>query len=225
MLILCFNVKKQGKPVWVVRTRNWKLRGGENRLSGLLEGVSIVSSGRQGSKGDRTYGLDSGIPRVTISGRSCDWTGSRGLQVSPIEGVLKFNVDGAARGKPGLAVCGGVLRNWESLILALFFGPIGVADSNEAELQAIGHALALLAEIDLQGIHLVVIESDSRVAVSWVLQRERRPWQFWHWFSIIDEVCEILPNICFHTIYREANSVAAVLAKNGIDRRSWLRVL
>ncbi|KAL4272723.1 hypothetical protein GQ457_13G012250 [Hibiscus cannabinus] len=35
-----FDVKKQGKPVWVVRARNWKLRGGENRLSGLLEGVS-----------------------------------------------------------------------------------------------------------------------------------------------------------------------------------------
>ncbi|KAL4304351.1 hypothetical protein GQ457_10G011790 [Hibiscus cannabinus] len=31
----------EGKPVWVVRTRNWKLRGGENRLSGLLEGVSV----------------------------------------------------------------------------------------------------------------------------------------------------------------------------------------
>ncbi|KAL4376624.1 hypothetical protein GQ457_02G034440 [Hibiscus cannabinus] len=52
-----FNVKKQGKPVWVVRTRNWKLRGVENRLSGLLEGVSIVSSGRQGSKGDRVKPL------------------------------------------------------------------------------------------------------------------------------------------------------------------------
>ncbi|KAL4324659.1 hypothetical protein GQ457_11G031840 [Hibiscus cannabinus] len=36
-----FYVKKQGKPVWVVRTRNWKLRGGENRLSGVLEGVSV----------------------------------------------------------------------------------------------------------------------------------------------------------------------------------------
>ncbi|KAL4273986.1 hypothetical protein GQ457_13G018100 [Hibiscus cannabinus] len=36
-----FGVKKQGKPAWVVRTRNWKLRGGENRLSGLLEGVSV----------------------------------------------------------------------------------------------------------------------------------------------------------------------------------------
>ncbi|KAL4377691.1 hypothetical protein GQ457_02G022800 [Hibiscus cannabinus] len=52
-----FGVKKQGKPAWVVRTRNWKLRGGENRLSGLLEGVSIVSSGRQGSKGDRVKPL------------------------------------------------------------------------------------------------------------------------------------------------------------------------
>ncbi|KAL4304368.1 hypothetical protein GQ457_10G006150 [Hibiscus cannabinus] len=34
-----------GKTVWVVRARNWKLRGGENRLSGLLEGVSIASLG------------------------------------------------------------------------------------------------------------------------------------------------------------------------------------
>ncbi|KAL4346706.1 hypothetical protein GQ457_17G002670 [Hibiscus cannabinus] len=29
-----------------------------------------------------TFGFDSDIPRVTISGRFCDWTGSRGLQVS-----------------------------------------------------------------------------------------------------------------------------------------------
>ncbi|KAL4285079.1 hypothetical protein GQ457_16G007190 [Hibiscus cannabinus] len=52
-----FDFKKQGKPAWVVQTRNWKLRGVENRLSGLLEGVSIVSSGRQGSKGDRVKPL------------------------------------------------------------------------------------------------------------------------------------------------------------------------
>ncbi|KAL4324984.1 hypothetical protein GQ457_11G023780 [Hibiscus cannabinus] len=36
-----FDAKKQGKPAWVVRTKNWKLREGENRLSGLLEGVSV----------------------------------------------------------------------------------------------------------------------------------------------------------------------------------------
>ncbi|KAL4303930.1 hypothetical protein GQ457_10G012510 [Hibiscus cannabinus] len=32
----------KGKPIWEVRTRNWKLREGENRLSGLLEGVSMI---------------------------------------------------------------------------------------------------------------------------------------------------------------------------------------
>ncbi|KAL4378458.1 hypothetical protein GQ457_02G023120 [Hibiscus cannabinus] len=36
-----FDVKKHGKPIWEVRMRNWKLREGENRLSGLLEGISV----------------------------------------------------------------------------------------------------------------------------------------------------------------------------------------
>ncbi|KAL4323957.1 hypothetical protein GQ457_11G029440 [Hibiscus cannabinus] len=173
-----FDVKKQGKPVWEVRTRNWKLREGGNRLSGLLEGISIASVGKARRQGDQPkilhfwcrvsipyqwyrypnptlefgyryllgrvsvplvlhqfldplkpdfshlgpyachpligheskrmsrrrpnetrsfrcvvnhhrmvvyrswiFGLDSGIPRVTISGRFCDWTGSRGLHV------------------------------------------------------------------------------------------------------------------------------------------------
>ncbi|KAL4290880.1 hypothetical protein GQ457_14G018290 [Hibiscus cannabinus] len=35
-----FDVKKKGKPIREVRTRYWKLREGENRLSGLLEGIS-----------------------------------------------------------------------------------------------------------------------------------------------------------------------------------------
>ncbi|KAL4308327.1 hypothetical protein GQ457_01G020820 [Hibiscus cannabinus] len=48
MECLCyvFDVKKQGKPIREVRTRYWKLREGENRLSGLLEGISIASLGK-----------------------------------------------------------------------------------------------------------------------------------------------------------------------------------
>ncbi|KAL4284414.1 hypothetical protein GQ457_16G017280 [Hibiscus cannabinus] len=37
-----FDVKKHGKPIWEVRTRNWKLCEGENRLSGLLEGEAVT---------------------------------------------------------------------------------------------------------------------------------------------------------------------------------------
>ncbi|KAL4277830.1 hypothetical protein GQ457_03G019600 [Hibiscus cannabinus] len=36
-----FAASFERKPIWEVRTRNWKLRGGENRLSGLLEGISV----------------------------------------------------------------------------------------------------------------------------------------------------------------------------------------
>ncbi|KAL4366855.1 hypothetical protein GQ457_05G027910 [Hibiscus cannabinus] len=52
-LYFVFDVKKQGKPVWVVRTRNWKLRGGENRLSGFLEGVSMIHGYEWYSEGMR----------------------------------------------------------------------------------------------------------------------------------------------------------------------------
>ncbi|KAL4367235.1 hypothetical protein GQ457_05G022920 [Hibiscus cannabinus] len=50
-LCTIFDVKKQGKPIREVRTRNWKLREGENRLSGLLEGISIASLGKARRKG------------------------------------------------------------------------------------------------------------------------------------------------------------------------------
>ncbi|KAL4281447.1 hypothetical protein GQ457_03G017190 [Hibiscus cannabinus] len=46
-----FDVKKQGKPICEVRTKNWKLREGENRLSGLLEGISIASLGKARRQG------------------------------------------------------------------------------------------------------------------------------------------------------------------------------
>ncbi|KAK9037636.1 hypothetical protein V6N11_022540 [Hibiscus sabdariffa] len=44
-------ILQEGKPAWVVRTRNWKLRGGENRLPGLLGSVSIASLGKATRQG------------------------------------------------------------------------------------------------------------------------------------------------------------------------------
>nr|GEZ85358.1 reverse transcriptase [Tanacetum cinerariifolium] len=51
----------------------------------------------------------------------------------PIMGSLKFNVDGAARGKSGPASIGGLLRNNCGVVLAVFSIPIGVLDSNVAK--------------------------------------------------------------------------------------------
>lgn len=59
----------------------------------------------------------------------------------PPLGVLKFNVDGATRGKPGPTAIGGILRNNNGEVLFRFSKNVGVCDSNEAEVLAILEAL------------------------------------------------------------------------------------
>ncbi|KAL4312689.1 hypothetical protein GQ457_01G018530 [Hibiscus cannabinus] len=51
-----------------------------------------------------------------------------------VDGSLKFNVDGSAKGQPGSAGGGDVLRDAEGCILVLFSGPLGLLGSNMAEL-------------------------------------------------------------------------------------------
>ncbi|KAJ6878398.1 hypothetical protein NC651_030978 [Populus alba x Populus x berolinensis] len=52
----------------------------------------------------------------------------------PKSHVLKRNVDGSSIGKPRLAGIGGVLHNHKGLVLGFFSAPVGIKDSNEAEL-------------------------------------------------------------------------------------------
>ncbi|KAK8598645.1 hypothetical protein V6N13_094609 [Hibiscus sabdariffa] len=54
----------------------------------------------------------------------------------------------------------------------------------------------------------IVIESDSVVVVSWVLHFERRPWRYWEWFQRIDELCLLLPGVCF---WRSTNALHVFL--------------
>ncbi|KAL4281151.1 hypothetical protein GQ457_03G012990 [Hibiscus cannabinus] len=149
-------IKKQGKPIWEVRMRYWKLREGENQLSMLLEGIPLVEGKkargsrfkllfkyvfvtmvvcvcneegmpyleREGPETFRegfetfsmkvpkpwvkpfagislqssTFRFDSGIPCVTISGRFCDWIGSRGLHLLVSEPRLCDNQEGVGGG-------------------------------------------------------------------------------------------------------------------------------
>ncbi|GJQ89475.1 reverse transcriptase [Tanacetum coccineum] len=85
----------------------------------------------------------------------------------PDDGALKFNVDGSAKGKPGFAAIGGLLRNSEGVVVALFSIPVGVMDSNVAEVLAIKEACKMLnKKVEFNSVK-IVIESDSLNAVSW----------------------------------------------------------
>jgi len=55
----------------------------------------------------------------------------------PLEGFLKYNIDGASKGNPGMEVVGGVLRDENRSIISLFYGHLGKATNNMVELMAL----------------------------------------------------------------------------------------
>ena len=65
---------------------------------------------------------------------------------SPPPKSMKFNVDRAARGKPKPAGIGGVLRDCNAAVKAIFSMSIGVADSNMAKLLTVREALNMFVE-------------------------------------------------------------------------------
>ncbi|KAK2656843.1 hypothetical protein Ddye_009895 [Dipteronia dyeriana] len=121
----------------------------------------------------------------------------------PSIGSLKFNIDGSARGSPGMASIGGVLRNCNGMVLFIFLKWIGVQDSNTDN-----------ALWDKE----IVIISDSKVAVSWVKNEGLRCIKL---VSVIYDICSMLNSwdnisIAFHL--RASNSFIDMLAKNGSGR-------
>lgn len=59
---------------------------------------------------------------------------------------MKFNVDGASKGNPGVAGFGGVLRDDHGCILSIFHCHLGSAINNFAELMALDHFLEFLKQ-------------------------------------------------------------------------------
>lgn len=87
---------------------------------------------------------------------------------SPSEGVLKFKVDWAARGKPGPTGIVGVLHNSKGEVLLSFLNPIRIKDSNEALVLATLEALRLYVS---SFYDLLVAESDLSNAITWILRK------------------------------------------------------
>ncbi|PWA41098.1 hypothetical protein CTI12_AA559960 [Artemisia annua] len=142
----------------------------------------------------------------------------------PEDGSLKFNVDGSAKGKPGLAGIGGLLRNSEGVVVALFSMPVGIMDSNVAEVLAIKEASKMLnKKVEFNSVK-IVIESDSLNAVSWTHTPIKRPWRFLPYFQEVDIFLSSCSSHSIVHVHRECNSDADKLAKDGVHRTSPLTI-
>ena len=101
-------------------------------------------------------------------------------------GSLKFNVDGTAQRKPGPAGCGGVLKDVDGKVLALFLCPLELCDANVAELLGIRWGFDIFLSSDRFVGKELVIESDSVVALAWCSKKDVRPWKLWKILNVID---------------------------------------
>ncbi|OMO61107.1 hypothetical protein CCACVL1_23740 [Corchorus capsularis] len=137
---------------------------------------------------------------------------------APKPSFLKFNVDGAAKGKPGPAGIGGVLRDENGKIWMDFSKSMGIMDSNEAELCAIREAILLFSTSKWANSHALIIESDSRNVVSWVGNPDSVPWKLRRWVLHISSLIKGLTGFSISHIFREGNVEADTLAKEGVDR-------
>ena len=140
-----------------------------------------------------------------------------------MSGVLKFNVDGSAVGKPGPAGIGGVLRDSTAKVKGMFSVNIGTADSNYAELRAVLEALDMYSTQNIiHGSHLI-IESDSQNCVSWVNGEDSACWKYANTLNQIQNLLRTIGLVSVVKIFREANGLADNLAKQGVYRSEAFR--
>ena len=112
-------------------------------------------------------------------------------------------MDGAAKGKWGLAGIGGVLRNHKGEVMYKFSKHVGIKNSNEAEVSAILEALRIYQSSCQQSIH---VKSDSDNAIAW-MKSIRGPWKMHFLLNKIRSLVSVM-QILFQHVCRPANGKA-----------------
>ncbi|KAL6550678.1 hypothetical protein OROMI_021166 [Orobanche minor] len=135
----------------------------------------------------------------------------------PCRGWLKLNSDGAAKGNPGCAAAGGVVRDHTGSIIFCFSEFLGDRSNNFAELHAISRGLELCLEKNFDNIW---VEVESKVAIRLILGAYSCNWATQ---NLVSKIRYFLSkaNIRLSHIYREGNAVADFLANQGFDRRDF----
>ncbi|EOY09986.1 Uncharacterized protein TCM_025355 [Theobroma cacao] len=134
-----------------------------------------------------------------------------------VSGNAHYDMGSSTHGKSSPASCARGLQDSQGHVKGVFYDPLGIQDSNVVELLAIYNALKLFAFTSSVGSYKLIVEIDSKVVISWVLEGVQRPWNAWRTFNAINRLCATIACIRFiHTSFREATTMAVVM-KFGMD--------
>lgn len=127
----------------------------------------------------------------------------------PATGAIKVNVDGSAKGSPGLSAAGGVLRDGDANWICGFLYKVGISHAITSELWAIYHGLLLSWG---KGFRTVLLEMDSLKARK-LIKGANLPGN--HLLRLVSAIKELLGRnweISITYVPREANHCADWIA-------------
>jgi ribonuclease HI len=130
---------------------------------------------------------------------------------------VTINADGAARGNPGPAAIGAIIKDDTGKIIARISRNIGTATNNQAEYRAI---IAALEKAVSLGAKEVVLKSDSELAVNQINGRYKiknaalRPL-----YQEVVKLAGTLGKITVSHVPRAQNAGADALANQALDSR------
>jgi ribonuclease HI len=116
-----------------------------------------------------------------------------------------------------------VLHNDCGEILAELAVSIEIKDSNEAEFLAIVFALEQSLDKEWLSSSNIIVESDSKNSLAWVINSESCPWSLRFVSHKLKNILLSLNSVIIVHVNREANSVADDLAKKGSSMEgTWI---
>lgn len=92
----------------------------------------------------------------------------------------------------------------------------------EAEVQATLHALLFCQQFNCNH---VIIESDSTLAIGWVMDGNMRPWKLLQVFNQIDYLWHLVSCVGIQHVLREGNVQADFWANQGCGRQDIVWVM
>ena len=104
--------------------------------------------------------------------------------------------------------------------LVFFSLPVGILDSNIAELRVVVKAIELSTSNCLLHHKHITIESNSTNVISWMHNPHNRPWMHQELFSIVQRLTRFFGLITFAHVYRESSNMADCMAKQGVRKSS-----
>ncbi|KAK9016604.1 hypothetical protein V6N11_079099 [Hibiscus sabdariffa] len=87
-----------------------------------------------------------------------------------------------------------------------------------AELLAMKIVVDVFIEAGCMGVMELVLESNSRVVLNWIVNPIARPRVWWETFLKLDRAARLVGKLSFYHIERVDNSMEALLAKEGANR-------